>query len=268
MLRTKRSVPARKLRRVFAVLMATTIVGIALPDAMAQTPPAPAAPQKPAAAPKKPPAKKPGGQPAQPAPTAEQQQQQPQVLIPPLIFRRWTRVCPKDPAAPANAPKQPCFVFSEGRDDSGVLVVRATVLEVEGDAKKAFILSFIYGVDLQRGTRVIIDQGPMTATAAYVVCVPPNVPPPLFGCVSQYEINNDVINGMKKGKLLTVQTIFNGQTLSPQFPLENFAQAYDGPPTDLKAEAEQEAKLQEELRKRAIERQNEQAKKTNPPASK
>lgn len=238
---------------------------VATPDAIAQTPPA--APKS--GATKKPPAKKPPAQPTQPnPPTADQQQQQQQVFVPPLIYRRWTRVCPKDPAAPPTAAKQPCFVFMEGRDDSGVLVVRATVLEVEGEAKKAFIISFVYGVDLQRGTRVVVDQGPMASTAAYVVCVPPNVPPPLFGCVSQYEINDDVINSMKKGKYLTVQTMFNGQTLSPQLPLADFAKAYDGPPTDLKAEAEQEIKLQEALRAKAKAKEEELTKKAGQPGSK
>lgn len=259
---TTRSAPAPTIKRACAAMLAATMLAIAVPAAMAQTPPAPAAPK--GAPAKKPPAKKPPAQPAQPGQPTAEQGQQPQMVVPPLIYRRWTRVCPKDPAAPANAPKQPCFVFTEGRDEGGVLVVRATVLEVEGEAKKAFILSFIYGVDLQRGTRVVVDQGPMTATAAYVVCVPPNVPPPLFGCVSQYEINDDVINGLKKGKTLTVQTMFNGQTLSPQLPLAEFAKAYDGPPTDLKAEAEQEAKMQEELRKRAMQKQDELAKKNQP----
>ena len=262
---TRTSAPARAMSRVFAVLLTTAMIGVALPEATAQTPPA----TPPKAGAKKPaqPAKKPAAPPGQPPqPTA--QQQQPPVLVPPLIYRRWTKVCPKDPAAQPGAPKPPCYIFIEGVDDVGALVVRASIIEGENEGKKAFILSFIYGVDLQRGTRVIVDQGPMTATAAYVVCVPPNVPPPLFACVSQYEINSDVINGLKKGKLLTVQTMFNGQTLSPQLPLENFAAAYDGPPTDLKAEAEQAIKLQEELKKRAMQKQDELSKKTNQPASK
>jgi len=111
-------------------------------------------------------------------------------------------------------------------------------------------------------------QRPLEATAPYVVCVPPNVPPPLFGCVSQYEVTADVVAGMKKGKYLTLQTLFNGQTLSPQLPLADFAKAYDGPPTDLKAEAEQEIKLQEALRERAKKKEEELTKKTNQPGSK
>ena len=47
----------------------------------------------------------------------------------------------------------------------------------------------------------------------------------------------------------------------PQLPLTDFAKAYDGPPTDLKAEAEQEKQLQEALRDRAMKKQEELTKK-------
>jgi hypothetical protein len=43
----------------------------------------------------------------------------------------------------------------------------------------------------------------------------------------------------------------NGQAMSPQLELKDFAKAYDGPPTDPKVFEEQQKKLQEELQKRA-----------------
>ena len=46
----------------------------------------------------------------------------------------------------------------------------------------------------------------------------------------------------------------NGQAMSPQLELKDFAKAYDGPPTDPKVFEEQQKKLQEELQKRAEER--------------
>ncbi|HXF89230.1 MAG TPA: invasion associated locus B family protein [Xanthobacteraceae bacterium] len=242
------------------------ISAVALPDATAQTAPGTPPGKQPATQQKKPPPKP--AQQTQP-PTAPQQQQAAQqqqlpLLVPPLVYRRWTKVCPPKEAAAAAPPgtKQPCFIFMEGRDDGGMLVVRGTIMEVEGEPKKTLIVSFLYGVDLLRGTRIVVDQGPLDATAPYIVCVPPNAPPPFFGCVSQYEITNEMINGMKKGKFLTLQTVFNAQTLSPQLPLADFAKAYDGPPTDLKAEAEAELKLQEELRKRAKQKEEELAKKS------
>jgi len=262
-----RSVRARAVGGIFATIIATSILAIAAPDAIAQTPPA--APKPPAAGAKKPPAQKPPQQTQQPKPPEGQQLgQQPPVVVPQLIYRRWTKVCPPKDANPAPGGKQPCFVFMEGREDMGALVVRATLMEVEGEPKKALVVSFIYGVDLLRGTHIVVDQGPMEATAPYIVCVPPNVPPPLFGCVSQYEVSADFVGGLKKGKFLTLQTVFNGQTLSPQLPLADFGKAYDGPPTDLKAEAEQELKLQEALRDRAKKKEEELARKAGQPAPK
>ncbi len=243
------------------VLAAAMITAGALPGAMAQTPPG----KQPATQQKKPPPK-PAQQTQQPTAPKQQaaQQQQLPLFVPPLVYRRWTKVCPPKEVAAAAPPgaKQPCFIFMEGREDGGMLVVRGTIMEVEGEPKKTLIVSFLYGVDLLRGTRIVVDQGPLDATAPYIVCVPPNAPPPFFGCVSQYEITNEMINGMKKGKFLTLQTVFNGQTLSPQLPLADFGKAYDGPPTDLKAEAEAELKLQEELRKRAKQKEDELAKKS------
>lgn len=253
-----------------AVLAAVMMTAVALPSATAQTPagtppgvPPAKQPAPPTTQQKKPPAK-PQQQTQQPATPQQAQQQQLPLLVPPLIYRRWTKVCPPKEAAAAAPPgaKQPCFIFMEGRDDGGMLVVRGTIMEVEGEPRKTLIVSFLYGVDLLRGTRIVVDQGPLDATAPYIVCVPPNAPPPFFGCVSQYEITNEMINGMKKGKFLTLQTVFNAQTLSPQLPLADFAKAYDGPPTDLKAEAEAELKLQEELRKRAKQKEEELAKKS------
>jgi len=45
----------------------------------------------------------------------------------------------------------------------------------------------------------------------------------------------------------------NGQPMSPQLDMKDFAKAYDGPPTDPKVFEEQQKKLQEELQKRAEE---------------
>jgi hypothetical protein len=45
----------------------------------------------------------------------------------------------------------------------------------------------------------------------------------------------------------------NGQAMSPQLDLKDFAKAYDGPPTDPKVFEAQQKKLQEELQKRAEE---------------
>jgi invasion protein IalB len=158
------------------------------------------------------------------------------------------KLCNKDPAPNS---KQICVTVKDGRIESGLLVVSVALIEMEGEQRKLVRVSMPYGVALQHGTRLIVDQE-TPATSPFVTCLPPVVPP--GGCIADYEASVDMINRMKKGKLLTVQAIhMNGQPMSPQLALNDFAKAYDGPPTDPKVFEEQQKKLQDELQKRAEE---------------
>jgi invasion protein IalB len=200
---------------------------------------------KPKAAPAKPAAPAPAPAPQQHAPAAPQAQgnEQPQ-----LIFSPWVKLCNKDADPKA---KRVCVTVKDGRVESGLLVVSVAIIEQDGEARKLLRMSLPYGVALQHGTRLIVDQG-QPATAPFVTCLPPVVPP--GGCIADYEATADLVGRMKKGQVLTVQAIhMNGQAMSPQLDLKDFAKAYDGPATDPKVFEEQQKKLQEELQKRAEE---------------
>lgn len=237
--------------------------------AFAQQPPetAPAAPaQAPAPAPKpKPPAKKP----TKPKPGAETQQntppaadQQPgqaqqglqgqavqngqqQVQ---LIFSPWTKFCLKGQPGQTPPPdaKEVCFTGKDARVESGQPVLAAVLIEPEGQDHKLLRVTLPLGMQLGHGTRVIIDQNqPMTAP--YVICF-------TNGCMADYEANAEMIGKLKKGQGLVIQAInATGQPISVVMPLNDFAKAYDGPPTDPKVFEEQQKKLQEELQRRADE---------------
>ena len=243
------SAPARTARPVFALLAATALLaGIAAPEVMAQAQ-QPAQPAQPRPAPRAPAPRTP----AQPAPAPAQTQappaqQQAAEQAPQLIFSPWVKLCNKD--QDPNA-KRVCVTVKDGRVESGLLVVSVAIIEMDGEQRKLMRMSLPYGVALQHGTRVIVDQqAPLTSP--FVTCLPPVVPP--GGCIADYEASVDLINRMKKGQLLTVQAIhMNGQPMSPQLALADFAKAYDGPPTDPKVFEEQQKKLQDELQKRAEE---------------
>ena len=198
---------------VFVRLAATTIVGFAaVLDLAAQTAP----------------------------PTQPGQADQPQ-----LTFSPWVKLCNKD--SDPNS-KRVCVTVKDGRVESSLLVISVAIIEMDGEQRKLMRMSLPYGVALQHGTRMIVDQG-QPATAPYVICLPPSVPP--GGCIADYDVNADVISRMKKGQLLTVQAIhMNGQAMSPQLDLRDFAKAYDGPPTDPKVFEAQ----QEELRQKSLQR--------------
>ena len=247
------SAKTRTASRVLATLTATVMLGaVGASLSVAQQAPAPA-PAKPTPRPAAKPAAP--AQPAQQQAPAQQQQapQAQQAQAPPgdapqLIFSPWVKLCNKDADPKA---KRICVTVKDGRVESGLLVVSVAIIEMDGEQKKLLRMSLPYGVALQHGTRLIVDTG-QPATAPFVTCLPPVVPP--GGCIADYEATADMIGRMKKSQILTVQAIhMNGQPMSPQLDMKDFAKAYDGPPTDPKVFEEQQKKLQDELQKRAEE---------------
>ena len=225
--------PARPVACAFVLALATTM--LVVPSVLAQTPPAQKGPA-PAPKAKAPPAAQPQQKAAPPA-----EQQQAQSVEPQLIFSPWTKFCLK--GQEANA-KQVCFTGKDGRVESGMPVVAAVLIEPESEPKKILRVTLPLGMSIQPGTRVIVDQGqPMTGP--YVICFQ-------NGCMADYEASGELIGKLKRGQGLVVQGINgSGQPISLVLPLNDFAKAYDGPPTDPQVFEAQQKKLQDELQKRA-----------------
>jgi len=222
--------------------------------ALAQQQPKPAA--KPAA-----PKQAPTAQPQQPAQPGQPAQQaaggQPQ-----LMYSPWMKVCGK---GPDTNNKQVCVITKDGRLENGMPVAIVQLFEPEGEAK-VLRVTVPLGMQLAHGTRLIIDQQ-QPAQSPYKICFP-------VGCMADYPVTDDMVAKMKKGQSITVQAInMQGTAISLPLPLNDFAKAYDGPPTDPKAFEEQQRKLQEELQKKAeearkkLEGQQSQAPAAQPPAA-
>ena len=202
---------------------------VAASPALAQQP-KPAKPAAPKAAPKAPAAAP--AAPAAPAPAA--------AAPPQLMYSPWVKVCGK---GPETNNKQVCVLTKDGRLENGMPVAVVQLFEPEGEAK-VLRITVPLGMQLQHGTRMIIDQG-QAAQEPYKICFP-------VGCMSDYPVTDDMIAKMKKGQQITLQAInMQGTPISLPLPLTDFAKAYDGPPTDPKVVEEQQRKLQEELQKRA-----------------
>ena len=234
--------PARHAGRMAAALLATTLAFGMAPSAFAQTPPAKPAEKKPAPAKPAAPAQKPAQAPAAPAANGAavpgQSAQQPN-----LMYSPWIKICNK--GTEANA-KQVCVTAKDGRLENGMPVAAVALIEPEGEPRKLLRVTVPLGMQIQHGTRLVIDQE-TPATAPYFMCFP-------NGCMADYEATADTIGKMKKGQTLTVQAInMQGQAISLPLPLTDFAKAHDGPPTDPKVFEEQQRKLQEELQKKAEE---------------
>ena len=240
----KLSAPNSNVRRMAVSTIAATLLsaaGFSVDTAVAQQPPTarPARPaaQKPAApTAQKPPAPAPGTTQAQAAAPA-------QTEMPQLIYSPWAKFCGKGQDATA---KQVCFTGKDARTEAGQPVVAAALIEPDGEPKKLFRITLPSPLQLQYGTRVIVDQQP-PLTGPFFTCF-------ANGCMADYEATADLIGKLKHGQMLTIQAInLAGSAISFPLPLVDFAKANEGPPTDPKVFEEQQKKLQDELQKRADE---------------
>ena len=163
--------------------------------------------------------------------------------MPQLIYSPWAKFCGKGQDAAA---KQVCFTGKDARTEAGQPVIAAALIEPDGETKKLFRITLPSPLQLQYGTRVIVDQqAPLTGP--FFTCF-------ANGCMADYEATPDLIGKLKHGQMLTIQAInLAGAAISFPLPLVDFAKANEGPPTDPKVFEEQQKKLQEELQKRADE---------------
>jgi invasion protein IalB len=205
------------------------------PGPAAQTPAArtPATPEPPAA----------DAQPAPAAPAPQAATPPPWPEMPQFIYSPWAKYCGKGQDATA---KQVCFTGKDARTEAGQPVVAAVLIEPDGEPKKLFRITLPSPLQLQYGTRVIVDQqAPLTGP--FFTCF-------TNGCMADYEATSDLIGKLKHGQMLTVQAInLAGSAISFRLPLIDFAKAIEGPPTDPKVFAAQQKKLQDEMQKRADE---------------
>jgi invasion protein IalB len=159
---------------------------------------------------------------------------------PELMYSPWIKMCGKNKQ---TKDKKVCVLTKVGRLENGMPVAVVQLFEPEG-LPKMMRVTVPLGMQLQHGTRVIIDDG-TPVNEPYRICIP-------RGCFSDYPVSDAMIKKMKKGHTLIVQAInAEGRKISLPLPLKDFAKAADGPPTDPKVFEKQQRKLQEELQKKA-----------------
>jgi invasion protein IalB len=259
----KLSAPSLSARRIAVSTIAATLLsatGFSVDMAAAQAPkPAAPAPAKPAApAPAKPGAPAPAA--AAQKPGAPGAPAQGGAELPQLVYSPWAKFCGKgqDPSA-----KEVCFTGKDGRTEAGQPVVAAALIEPEGEPKKLFRITLPSPLQLQFGTRLIIDKE-QPISGAFFTCF-------ANGCMADYEATPEFVSKLKKGQMLQIQAI-NLAANAITFPLpltdtsgNSFLKANEGPPTDPKVFEEQQKKLQEDLQKRAEELRK-KLESQNPPA--
>jgi invasion protein IalB len=254
----KLSAPRLSARKIAVSTIAATLLsaaGFCVNIAEAQQKPATTAQAKPGAAPAKPAAAQ--------APAAANQQQPQQPQLPQLVYSPWAKFCGKgqDPNA-----KEVCFTGKDGRTEAGQPVVAAALIEPTGEPKKLFRITLPSPLQLQFGTRLIIDKE-QPIPGAFFTCF-------ANGCMADYEATPELIGKLKKGQMLQIQAI-NLAANAITFPLplsdqsgNSFQKDNDGPPTDPKVFEEQQKKLQEDLQKRAEELRKKLEQQQGAPAAK
>lgn len=244
--------PISNARRIAVSTIAAALLsatGFSVDMAIAQQPaPRPGTPARPAApaAPAQKPAPPAAAQ--KPAPAAPGQAQAAAPEMPQLIYSPWAKFCGKgnDPGA-----KEVCFTGKDARTEAGQPVVAAALIEPEGEPKKLFRITLPSPLQLQYGTRLIVDKDP-PISGAFFTCF-------ANGCMADYEATPELVGKLKKGQMIQIQAI-NLAAAAITFPLplsdssgNSFQKANEGPPTDPKVFEEQQKKLQEDLQKRADE---------------
>jgi invasion protein IalB len=225
---------------VTALCVTTLFLAGSLRPALAQLPPAAPRP----AAPARPPSARPPAAPTQPAPAPEAQAVAPgPAPQPQFIYSPWAKLCSKGQDAQA---KLLCITRKEARTESGQPVMAAALIEPQGEPNKLFRITVPNQLQIQSGTRVIVDQQPPLAGPFYTCFTD--------GCMADYEATPDLIVKLKHGQMLTIQAInLAGAMMNFPMPLVDFAKVNEGPPTDPKVFEEQQKKLQDEMKKRADE---------------
>ena len=118
----------------------------------------------------------------------------------------------------------------------------AALIEPEGDPKKIFRVTLPNPLQMQYGTRIIIDKEP-AISGAFFTCF-------ANGCMADYEATPELVDKLKKGQMLQIQAI-NLAAAAITFPLpladnsgNSFQKANEGPPTDPKVFEEQQTRRQ------------------------
>jgi invasion protein IalB len=175
---------------------------------------------------------------AAPAPAADSALQEMR-----FFYFPWTKICGKDESGGTNG-EDVCFAATQEYTETGQLALMVSLIELKDNTRKILRVALPLGVQLKRGTRVIIDQD-APEQRPYLMCLEAS------GCVSDYEFDSAIVGKLKKAHSLSVQAINPaGQPMNIPVPLKEFAAAHDGPPTSAQVMEQRQKEFQEDLQRK------------------
>lgn len=175
-------------------------------------------------------------------PPQQQQPAGPVTLDLVAVQPKWTKVCGTDP----QTKKEICYTTRDFGAQADQPLLALAVYDPKGADQKLIRLLLPPGLMLKPGFRFSVDKG-AAESGAFEICFP-------NGCFAEAKVKPAVVDGMKKGKTMTV-VVKNQANFEVTFnlPLTDFGTAFDGAPIDPKELEEQQKKLQDELQKKAEE---------------
>lgn len=157
-----------------------------------------------------------------------------------MSYLPWAKFCLSDA----------CFVGRDGRlkvenIDCGP-VVSATLIARTGDTRKTLRVTLPTRVKVERGVRIILDQG-QGIERPYTNCF-------ASGCIADYDAGPELVDRLKQGHTLALGAIDKANSpINLIVPLAGFADAYDGP-------AQKAKMIEEVLSKEEMQARSERAK--------
>ncbi|MFM8701302.1 MAG: invasion associated locus B family protein [Hyphomicrobiales bacterium] len=154
----------------------------------------------------------------------------------------WLKVCGDD----QNTKKKICYTTRDFVSDQNQPVLAVAIYDIQGDQQKIVRFLMPLGFILAPGVRFNVDKG-TGYSGKFGICFP-------VGCYAEVAVKDDALQAIKKGTSLfvSVQNQF-AREVAFQVPMEGFAKAFDGPPVDPALLADQQQKLQEQMKKQAEE---------------
>jgi invasion protein IalB len=145
----------------------------------------------------------------------------PRVQLPKNIrYSAWRKLCFKGSDGATL-----CRTTSTGTEDTGEVVLRVDLIErVDNDAARVQL--FVpQGLNLTMGVMVTVDQAAPTKFP-YNFCLT-NI------CIAADHASSKLIGEMESGQMLKIeQAGFNSSTIAMNIPLNRFAAAHKGPPSE------------------------------------
>jgi len=153
----------------------------------------------------------------------------------------WTKICN------GEGETLSCYTTRDFVSDEGQPIIALGLYDIKGQERyKLARVLLPLGLLMQQGIRLAVDQhNPIDGK--FSICLP-------NGCFAEALLDPKALEMLRDGGTLTVGVQNQiGREVAFVLPVSGIAKALDGPAVDPQVLAEQQRKLQEELRKRADE---------------